>query len=69
VAVAVLLLFVLISPFLLDAVNSEIGQLLVLWLIAGWNERATPFTWTKPADELLTQMEAAKTKASGLTVH
>jgi transposase len=36
--------------------------------IDGWNERATPFTWTKPADELLDKIASAKTKTSGLTV-
>ena len=30
--------------------------------IDGWNERATPFTWTKPADDILTSIESAKTK-------
>jgi transposase len=37
--------------------------------IDGWNERATPFTWTKPADNLLNKITSAKAKASGLTVH
>jgi hypothetical protein len=38
------------------------------WIDA-WNERATPFTWTKPADELLTKIATAKAKASGITGH
>jgi hypothetical protein len=37
--------------------------------IDGWNERATAFTWTKPADKLLNKITSAKAKASGLTVH
>lgn len=37
--------------------------------IDGWNDRATPFTWTKPADELLAKIETAKTKTSALTNH
>jgi len=37
--------------------------------IDGWNERARPFTWTKPADELLEKIQPAKAKGSGLTVH
>src|SRR3954471_15578332 len=36
--------------------------------IDGWNERATPFTWTKPADNLLNKITSAKAKTSGLTV-
>jgi transposase len=37
--------------------------------IDGWNQRATPFIWTKPADELLNKIASAKAKASGLTLH
>jgi transposase len=37
--------------------------------IDGWNERATPFTWTKPADELLDKITSAKAKTSVLTDH
>jgi transposase len=37
--------------------------------IEGWNEHATPFTWTKPADELLAKIASAKTKINALTVH
>ena len=37
--------------------------------IDGWNEHATPFAWTKPADEVLAKIESAKTKTSTLTVH
>jgi transposase len=37
--------------------------------IDGWNERATPFTWTKPADELLEKIRSAKAKGTGLTDH
>jgi transposase len=37
--------------------------------IAGWNEDATPFTWTKPADELLNKITSVKTKTSALTEH
>jgi transposase len=37
--------------------------------IDGWNQRATPFTWTKPADELLTRIQSGKTKTSAFPVH
>ena len=37
--------------------------------IDGWNENAEPFTWTKPADELIDNINRAKTKTSDLTVH
>jgi transposase len=37
--------------------------------IDGWNENAEPFTWTKPADELIDKINRAKTKTSDLTVH
>jgi transposase len=30
--------------------------------VDGWNERATPFTWTKPADELLAQIQTGRLK-------
>ena len=35
--------------------------------IDGWNENAEPFTWTKPADELIDKINRAKTKTSDLT--
>jgi transposase len=34
---------------------AKIGQ-----FIDGWNERCQPFTWTKPADELLTKIKKRK---------
>ena len=37
--------------------------------IDGWNENAEPFTWTKPADELIDKINHTKTKTSDLTVH
>ena len=37
--------------------------------IDGWNDRATPFTWTKPADELLDKLASTKTKTKALTDH
>ncbi len=37
--------------------------------IDGWNDRSTPFTWTKTADELLTKIHSVKTKKTALTGH
>jgi transposase len=37
--------------------------------IDGWNQHATPFTWTKPADELLDKITKSKAKTSALTHH
>jgi DDE superfamily endonuclease len=37
--------------------------------IDGWNQRAHPFTWTKDADEILSKINRAKTKANVLTDH
>ena len=34
-----------------------------------WNEHPRPFAWTKDADEILTSINHAKTKAKGLTEH
>jgi transposase len=37
--------------------------------VDGWNENASPFTWTKTADELLKTIQSAKTKRNDLTDH
>jgi transposase len=37
--------------------------------IDGWNERATPFTWTKPADDIIHKIRSVKTQTSALTDH
>jgi hypothetical protein len=34
-----------------------------------WNEHPVPFAWTKEPDEILSKIERAKTKTSGLTYH
>jgi transposase len=39
---------------------AKIGQ-----FIDGWNERCQPFTWTKPADELLAKIKRKETSRSG----
>jgi transposase len=47
---------------------ADLTEAIHTW-IDGWNERATPFTWTKPADELLDKITSAKAKTSALTDH
>ena len=37
--------------------------------IDNWNDHPRPFAWTKDADEILTSIERAKTKAKALTDH
>jgi transposase len=39
---------------------AKIGQ-----FIDGWNDRCQPFTWTKPADELLTKIKRKETSRAG----
>jgi DDE superfamily endonuclease len=39
---------------------ARIGQ-----FIDGWNDRCHPFTWTKPADELLTKIKRKETSRAG----
>ena len=33
--------------------------------INGWNERSAPFTWIKPADDILSQIKRKKTSHAG----
>ena len=37
--------------------------------ITGWNARSHPFTWTKPADEILKKIKSAKTKGTAVAHH
>lgn len=37
--------------------------------IDGWNETSHPFTWTKPADEIITKIKSAKTKGTATAHH
>jgi transposase len=37
--------------------------------VDGWNDNSHPFTWTKPADEILIQLRASKTKGTATADH
>jgi len=37
--------------------------------IDDWNDHPRPFTWTKDAGKIISKINCAKTKTSGLTEH